>query len=262
MKEQDYLDMEAYLQGELTAAKAAALEARAATEEAFATELAERRRFNDHLRADAAEPNLLPTLAALGAKYFPASAVVNLPEATPTEAVVRPLKPKPGSRSWLVGLGVAAAIALAFVLGGDLLFPPATDVYEQFAQHQPLSLTERGEGDNGLTDVELAYNEGRYEEAITGLTDYLERAPNDNRARLALGISLLEEYRTDEAVSLLSDLAEQGSSLAPYANWYLALAAIRTGDKAEALRRLSLIPTGDAYLAGRVTDLREVLAID
>jgi hypothetical protein len=260
MKEQDYLDIEAYLQGELPPVKATALEARAAESETFAAELAQRRMFNDHLRADATETELRATLVSLGANYFP-PVTATKPAERPVKAVVRPMKKKRTGRNWFVGLGIAAAITLAMVLGGDFLLP-ATDGYEQFAQHQSLSLTERGDGDEGVSAVELAYNEGRYDEAIIGLTDYLKRTPTDNRARLALGISLLEASRNDEAVSLLRDLAAKGSSLAPYANWYLALAAVRGDDKAEALRQLNLIPANDAYLAGRVADLREVIALD
>lgn len=254
MTEQDYLDIEAYLQGELAPDRAAALEARAAADPALAAALAERRLLNDHLRAAGGEEALRATLQPLGERYFTGEEDT---DRAPAGATVRPLPARGGALRWVAGLAAAAAVALLLVFGAGLL--DNDDPYRQFAQHQPLSLTERGEGDNGISAAEDAYNSGRYAEAVPALTDYLDNNPDDDRARLALGVSLLEEGDNAGAVAALTQLAEGDGTLAPYGNWYLALAALRRDDKTEATRRLDRIPAGDPYLDGRVADLREVL---
>ncbi|TXF91482.1 hypothetical protein FUA23_01950 [Neolewinella aurantiaca] len=260
MKEQDYLDIEAYQQGELPSDQVKALVARVTTEPDLAAVMSERQLLNDHLRATAKEPALRETLSVLGAKYFADGTAPNGQNTTATnnEAVVKTLKPQ--KKNWLVIAASAAAILLLFVVGGKVFFGEQDSTYEQFAQHQPLSLTERGDGDNGITQAEAAFNNGRYEEAILPLTEYVELNKEDARARLALGISYLETGNDAEAIRVLTEVAETGGSVAPYGNWYLALAAVRNDDKPAALRYLDRIPPGDTFLEERVTELRQVVA--
>jgi tetratricopeptide (TPR) repeat protein len=262
MKEQDYLDIEAYLQGELPADDATALEARASSDSAFAAALAERQLLNAHLRADAGEADLKVTLANLAGQHFTeqpvlASSVKPKPGERGKEATIKPLLPR---KNRILLISLAAAIILLLVFGGRVFFKDQGATYEQFAQHQPLSLTERGDGDNGITLAEAAFNGGQYQEAIAPLMEYLQLNKEDARARLALGISHLEAGNNTEAVRVLTEVAENGGSVAPYGNWYLALAALRREDNSAALRYLDLIPAGDPYLDERVVELRQVLA--
>lgn len=245
MNEQDYSIIEAYLEGSLAPPEEAVVTARLATEPAFASAMAERRRMYEHLRAKAGEDALRTTLGRLGEQYFPAES---------GEAVVRPINSR---RRWLTALAAAAAIALLLVFGGRL-FAPAGSTYAQFAQHQPLSLAERGT-ENAAAAAETAFNEGRYAEAIDRLRAYLAVQSEDERARLALGIALLERNEDSLAVEVFNVIAEGGTSLAPYGNWYLALAAVKRGDTPAALRFLELIPETDAYLAERVRKLKATL---
>lgn len=305
MKEQDYLSIEAYLQGELTPAEAVALEARTAVEPALGAALAERRLLNNHLRADAVEPALKEVLSQLTAKYFGEKLAPIVPTSTsvtpltteietasgsnvasrepriknrdmpPTsslsrgggsgdrgrrhQAKVKQLRPRKNTIRWLAGLAAAAAVALLLTFGGRVLFNDQGSVYEQFAQHQSLSLTERGDGDNGITTAEAAFNDGRYEDAIVSLQQYVQLNQDDARARLALGISHLETGDNAKAVRIFKEIAKNGGSLAPYGNWYLALAAVYRGESSTALRYLDLILVGDPFLKERIVELREVL---
>jgi len=84
-------------------------------------------------------------------------------------------------------------------------------------------------------------------------------SPDDQRAKLALGISLLEENQDTQAIKIFTEIANGGSSLAPYGNWYLALAAVKRGETQAALNYLDLIPTDDAYLAEKVAKLKATL---
>ncbi|MEO0734133.1 MAG: hypothetical protein AAFZ52_14955, partial [Bacteroidota bacterium] len=121
-----------------------------------------------------------------------------------------------------------------------------------------LTLTERGAADQLAARAEAAYNTADYPLAEGLLRQYLQEAENE-RAKLALGVSLLETNRDSAAIEVFTEIAESGSTLAPYGNWYLALAAVKRGDNATALEYLDLIPTTDAYLRERVTQLRATL---
>jgi tetratricopeptide (TPR) repeat protein len=246
MKEQDYITIEAFLEGTLPTEEASAVEIRAAQEPEFASELANRRRLYEHLRANAGEASLRATLNQLGDRHFTQSG---------QQAVVKPIKRN--NRRWLVGLVAAAVIALAMIFGGRLFAPPG-NTYEQFAQHQALSLTERGT-ETGASAAESAFNEGRYAEAIDRLQAYLEVQADDERARLALGVSLLEQHQDSLAVTVFEKIAAGESTLAPYGNWYLALAAVKRGNTEAALSFLSLIPESDTYLTNRVRKLKTTL---
>lgn len=246
MKEQDYITIEAFLEGTLSAAESRAVEERAARELPFAEALASRRRLYEHLRAKAGEASLRATLNEIGGRHF---------GQRDQQAVVKPIGRS--NRRWLIGLVAAAAIALVMVFGGRLFAPPG-DAYEQFAQHQELSLTERG-ADTGAAAAESAFNAGRYAEAIDRLQAYLQVQSDDERARLALGISFLERNQDSLAIEVFEKIAAGASTLAPYGNWYLALAAVKRGDTEEALSFLSLIPESDTYLASRVRKLKATL---
>jgi len=244
MKKEDYLDIEAYLQGDLPAEQRIALEARAETDAVFAAALAGRQQLYDHLKAEAGEAPLRATLRPLNDKYFAAEAT----------ATVRQLAPH---RRWWVGMAAAAAIALAVIAGGQFMGSGAD--YEQFAHHEPLALTQRSDAGTLANRAESAYNGGQYTEAIGLLEEYLLDQSDDERARLALGISLLEEDHDEEAIRLFRKIVAAESSLSPYGNWYLALAAVKRGDSAKARALLDLIPASDAYLTERANQLRAAL---
>ncbi len=247
MNEKDYITIEAYLSEELSATERTAFEARLATTPELAAALADRRRLHEHLRAEAAEKELRDSLSKLNDRFFPSQK---------KDAVVRRLGQT--RRRLFTGLAAAAAIALLLIIGGRFLLPGTGSTYEQFAQHQPLSLTERGTATNAGA-AEAAFNDERYGEAANLLAVYLQQQADDQRAKLALGISLLEENQDTQAIKIFTEIANGGSSLAPYGNWYLALAAVKRGETQAALNYLDLIPTDDAYLAEKVAKLKATL---
>lgn len=241
--EENYLRIEAYLQGELDAAERAAVESLAERDADFAQALAERRALDRHLRAEAGADDLRLTLGALGVKYFPAEAKIT--------RIPRP------QQKWLAL--AAAAVVLLLTLGGLGWWRAGEASYADFARHEPLALVERGEADQLPSRVEAAYNAGEYERAIPLLEAYLGEHPADERARLALGISLLERNRDREAVDLFTTIAAGKSSLAAYGNWYLALAAVKRGESAAAESFLQRIPASESYLKAQVERLRAAL---
>lgn len=247
MNEQDYIQIESYLQGELPPEDGRSLEQRAATDSEFGAALALRKKFQAHLSAKASEPALKTSLEYLGQQYF---------REEERAASVRQLNAP--NRRWL-RIVSAAAVALLFVVGAALLWPDQGNTYEQFAQHQPLSLTERGSGTDVATQAETAFNNQEYTKASGLLEAYLLEQANDDRAKLALGISLLESNKDSAAIVVFKEISSSDSSIAAYGNWYLALAAVKRGDKAAALRFLELLPSSDTFLQERAKQLRATL---
>ena len=240
MEEQDYITIERYLQGDLSPEEIAVLESRINEVPELAEALAERKLLNAHLRAAGQEDALRNTLRKLEQQYF-----------RPAEAPVRRIS---HNRGWY-GIAAAAVIALAVLLVGPWLFS-GEGGYEQFAQHDPLSLTERGASPELATKAAAAFNEERYFASIPLLREYLKEQPNDERAQLALGIALLETDKDEEAIVIFARIAQGQSSLAPYGNWYLALSAVKRGDNVSAVKYLDLIPPTDAYLTAKANELR------
>lgn len=245
MTDKDFQQIDAYLQGELSEEERLAVEVRAQSSREFREALRERQRFTTHLRAEAAAEELRPGLEAMGEKYFPQQ----------QKSVVKSLRPWWARASVY---GSAAAVLLLVALALTFLFP-RQDLYSSFAQHDPLSLTERGGTAADAAAAETAFNAGEFGRSIPLLERYLEGQSDDERAKLALGIALLESNQDEKAIALFNEIAERESSLAPYGNWYLALAAVKRGDTAEARIFLDKIPSSDTYLMEKVARLKASL---
>ena len=241
MNEQDFLDIEAYLQGELSADRRAAFDERQRTDPAFAAALAQRRELNAHLRATAGEADFRRTLESVMERGE--AKVVAMPR-----------------RRWARILAAAASVLL-LLFAFNFFYSDQVDTLA-FSDYPALTLVQRGEGASQAATASAAFNDARYQEAIPALEAYLNAQDTtaiDPQARLALGISLMETKRYPEAERVFSEIVSEQSGLSAYGTWYLALLSVRRGDNAAALRYLDQIPPGDAYLTTRAQRLRESL---
>lgn len=245
MKEQDYIDIEAWLHGELAAERTASFQRRVAEDPEFAKALAEREELNGHLKATVGEADFREMLASV------------VEEKAGSAKVVR-MEPRPRNGRWMQILAAAATVlllVLAFQFFGD----GGGTGLDQFAEHTPLALVERGTGTSLAREAETTFNSGQYADAIQPLRDYLAEQDSNVQAQLALGIALMETDRTKEAIKIFTELSRGESALAGYGTWYLALISVRKGDNAAALRYLDQIPPGDDYLIEKARRLRESL---
>lgn len=259
MTEQDYLLIETYLQGELTETEITAFEQRLAAEPALATALAERRELNAFLRATSREDDLRATLQSLGDQHFNADEAIKDPDQPATVKQLPPLGGRGGrKRRTFYALAIAAAILLLAVLALPFLYGDGAS-YDDFNDHQPLALVVRGDADQLAEQAQTAYNAGQYPAAVDLLRRYLQSPEANQQARLALGISLLEIDRDEEAIGVFTELVNAGGSLSDYATYYLALAALKSGDEARAETILSALTTTDDFLAAKIARLRESL---
>ena len=240
MDANDYRLIDAYLQKELPPAELPAFQQRLVADAAFAAELALRQNMHNYLRTQAHLGQLEEKMATLGPTYFGEQA-----------AKVRHLN----ARYWIMGL-VAAAVAVLLVVWNPL---GRADLYREFAQHQPLNLTEKSTTGQLATAAEASFNAGNYEAAYRQLTTYLQEEPADNQARLALGIAALETGRIPEAQAVFTAVAAGDSVFRSYGTWYLALSYLKVGAKTAAKATLEKIPATDPDFGARAVELHRAL---
>ncbi len=263
MKEEDDILISRYLAEELDDKNKTALEARLAEEPTLATELEQRRHELTFLRTEASLPDLKSRMQELGSQHFKESLGNTTTDQTASpqhpatntakqEATVRRLRWK----RWAPAVGIAAAVALVLLIWN----PFATAApYEQFAQYDPVYLTEKSsDAAAAAAPAEAAFNAGHYSEAYKQLTNYLTQRPDDNEARLALGISALETNREAEAETIFADIAAGSSALNDDAQFYLALTYFKIEDPRAKATLLSIDKKNPDY-GVRVTEMLQLL---
>lgn len=102
--------------------------------------------------------------------------------------------------------------------------------YAQYAFHESLSLTERGEDDSLKHHAESAFNAAKYPEAIHLFNTLLKTDPDNVELQLYKGISLLELNRHQEAEAIFLAIKNSTTIYRDKAIWYLALSALKQKD--------------------------------
>jgi TolA-binding protein len=104
------------------------------------------------------------------------------------------------------------------------------------------------------------YNAGRYDEAVRALRSLTERSPALGHAQFFLGIA--ELMRNNPPVARTALKAAAASAEQPYADeshFYLAKAALRAGNPADAERELKITISREAGPSGEATRLLKEL---
>lgn len=223
-----------YLSGDMEVGEKQAFESELASDPALAEELALQRDMAVFLQRKDRRSALKEQLKGLGNEYFkqpkePAK-VVSLPR-----------------RRLLWTVAASAAVVLALIVAWQFLFNPS--LYDQYARYPALALAEKStDGPMDWSRAEEAFNTGDYATAETLLAQYLDQFPGDQLALLYLGICRMELDRLDEARQIFRGLATADASIKDYADWYLALSFLKSGDKASCLEVLQQIsPSSSLY---------------
>lgn len=127
----------------------------------------------------------------------------------------------------------AAAAAVLLLLVWQVFWQPPS-LYERYADFPPLALAEKTAGAQDWSEAEQAFNAGDYAAAAQQLAAYVQAFPEDQQARLYLGISYMESGRVAEARDLFLEVMPIAPALRDYAQWYLALSYLKTEDRDEA----------------------------
>jgi cytochrome c-type biogenesis protein CcmH/NrfG len=214
-----------FLRGELSAEEKAAFETQLASDTALAEELALQQDMERFLSKRAQRSALQGQLTQMGPEFFQTAPLQIASRQTPV---------------WRWAVGIAATVLL-LVFAARWVFQPS--LYSQFAQHPQLALVEKSASASKSTaELEQIFNNGDYQRALPLLQVYTAQHPADAQGKLYLGICFLEEKKYTEARQIFGALQQDASaSIADFATWYLALTALREGDKAAARELLKKI---------------------
>ncbi|MBR9919954.1 MAG: hypothetical protein GYB31_03885 [Bacteroidetes bacterium] len=226
MKKNDYDLIHKYLWGELSDSEAKEVEERRQNDTAFAAALREEEEMKAFLKKQPAREKLEKASSNLGNQYFQAD--------TPPKQKVK--------RRWLYGIAAAAVIAAVFLMTWLWAFPPtAQELYQTYAVHYPLEMTERSSG-GSLAAIDKAFNSGEYASAVPLLESHLVQQRADNYALLYYGIAMMESGQVEKALNVFEFLAGGTSLYNEDAKWYRALALLKMERIEEAKEALAEIP--------------------
>lgn len=249
MEKDNYTLIEKYLNGELNEEEIKKFQTRLKEDSTFSEEYTLQKSMNIYLEKDRNQPTLESKLDSLGSDFFKE-------EKKEEKDKVIPISRNKNRTRWLIGLIATAAIAALLVM-----FNPfqGEDLYQQYATHQPISLTEKSTGNDIATNAETAFNQKKYSLAYEKLTIYLQENPEDQKAQLSLGISALEIGKTEEAISIFKKINTGSSALKNYGTWYLALSYLKQNDFKNAKFFLNQIPNSEKVLFDKAQKLHEDL---
>ncbi|MFN7117180.1 MAG: tetratricopeptide repeat protein [Saprospiraceae bacterium] len=155
--------------------------------------------------------------------------------------------------SWMIAASAAAVII--FILVWQFLLSPS--LFEQYAQYPPLALAEKSAATTiDWSQTETAFNSGNYEAAEIQLTEYLNTYPNDQLAKLYLGICKMELNKLEAAQQIFQSFSAADVSIKDYADWYFALSYLKAGDQDKSRAILQKI-TIDSPLYQKAQELLE-----
>jgi hypothetical protein len=242
MQNELFEKIELYLHNELEGEELRLFEEQLKTDKELREQLALYTTIDEEMRqkmsGNEEEEKLKETLSGLNRKYFNQGG---------GSAKVLLLNKR---RRWLFA---AAAAILLLLAGAYWLFftgnRESGTLYAQYARHQPLSLQrDNNDGAKILQDAVKAYNNKNFNEALIGLTNYLQTDSSDAELLLAKNICLTETGNYEQAIAGLNKLAAENEIFKSQALWYKALVYLKQNNKAECKEILESIPPGaDTY---------------
>jgi tetratricopeptide (TPR) repeat protein len=149
---------------------------------------------------------------------------------------------------WIMGIAAGFSILLAGAyLFAYLGYSDQTLAQKAFVPY-PDRITTMGDATTDFyKDGMQAYNEGRYEEAITLFRLIPDTVVNYDAIELYLGISLLQNGQLEEGEQQLSKVNQKKNAYSEASRWYLALSLVQQGKTKEARPLLEAIVESESY---------------
>lgn len=233
MNERDNTLLDNYFNGLLGSKDALAVEVRALSEPEFGAEFSLRKEMEAFPRKEAKREAFIATLRNMEGEYFQEKGTQS-----PPLTVVRNNMPR-----W-----IALAASVTLIAAAVWFFNQnGTPVYEQYAQHTPLSLTVMGNTAKAKTDAETAFGQKDYARALAALDQVLVAEPDNIKATFYRGICILEFGRGSEARAVFEPLAAGRSALREDAAWYVGLSYLKEKDLEVCKVALGKIGPGEAH---------------
>ncbi|MFN0217102.1 MAG: tetratricopeptide repeat protein [Saprospiraceae bacterium] len=246
MNERDSTLLDNYFNGLLSPEEANDVRALTLTDTDFGAEFSLREAMEAFPRKETERVNFQDLLRSIGKDYFRDE----LAE-TPQIKVVRN-----NIRRWIALAASVALIATAIWFFNQPKAQPS--LYNQFAQHAPLSLTVMGKTETIKTDAEIAFAQKNHTACLAALEQVLVAEPDNIRAIFYKGICLVELGRTPEARAIFEPLSAGSSAFQEDAAWYVALSYLADNNLPAVRAILSQIAPGDAHYEDAQALLKEI----
>lgn len=226
MKEQDYILIEDYLTGELSADEREQFEKKLASDTEFKDKFETYQQLSQQLKykyQGKTERQLFQkSLEKESDKYFKQK------ENQSKKSKLRPWR-----------LGVAAIILI--LLGIYTYQEMSTPVFTDFNQYSSVSFQSRGQTNEALQNAEEAFNSQQYAEAVSYFEDVL-KTDSKHEYRLYLAISLVEIDQFEKADQIYLELIQGDHVFVNEALWFGALSKLKQNDYKATSQLLSQIP--------------------
>ncbi len=227
MKDQDYIQFENYLLGDLSKEDIIAFENRLETDSKFKENFNTYKELNSFLEHkfenETASTAFQSNLKNISKTYFEKQ-----------DAPKKLIRFKP----WQYAMAASVALLIGVVMFNNL----STPVYGDFANYDSISLTIRGEQDALLHTAENAFNAKDFAKAEEAFKSLMVIEQDNVELQFYRAVANLELNNYAVAESLLTSLSKGQSAYKNKAIWYLALSNLKQKEYDDCLEILKTIP--------------------
>ncbi|WP_458627878.1 tetratricopeptide repeat protein [Winogradskyella sp. PC D3.3] len=231
MEEQDYIQFEDYLAGNLSNEDLLAFNKRLESDALFNKTFEVYKDMSSHLKHEIANEqetsDFKANLDVISNMHFN-----TLDDLENTDNTIR----QPNFYKYAIAASVV--ILLGFFIFNQFGEPS----YEDFNNFDPISLTVRSADDANLSKAEQSFNTKNYNDAINAFNAILETDFANLEVQLYKSMALIETNQFEEADHLLNKLSKGHSAYKNKAKWLLALSYLKQEKTAGCIEILQTIP--------------------
>ncbi|MBU2927897.1 tetratricopeptide repeat protein [Winogradskyella psychrotolerans] len=233
MEEQDYIQFEAFLAGNLSKDDLVAFNDRLHSDAQFKEAFEIFKDLNSNLEHQIANEREIfdfkANLDVISSQHF---------NAIHDEDII--IKPNPKSNFYKYAVAASVVILLGFFVFNQFGGPK----YEEYNNFDPISLTVRSTDNTNFSKAEQSFNNKNYEEAIRAFNAILEDDFTNLEIQLYKGIALVETNQFEEADIVLNKIMNGNTAYRNKAKWILALSYLKQDNTSESIKILKTIPKG------------------
>ncbi|EPR72868.1 hypothetical protein ADIWIN_2191 [Winogradskyella psychrotolerans RS-3] len=231
MEEQDYIQFEAYLVGDLSEEDLLAFNMRLESDPEFNKSFEIYKDLTSNLEHQIANEREIfdfkANLDVISSQHF---------NAIHDEDLI--IKPSPTSNFYKYAVAASVVILLGFFVFNQFGSPS----YDDYNNFDAISLTVRSAEDDSFSKAEQNFNSQNYDDAIVVFNTILEADFSNLEIQLYKSIALVETNQFEEAEVLLNKLSNGNSAYKNKAKWILALNYLKQNKESECINVLKTIP--------------------
>lgn len=231
MEEQDYIQFEAYVTGDLPENELSDFEARLKTDTKFKEAFQVYKDITSHLKHEISNEqetsDFKANLDVISTMHFNKTEAPEITE-------------EPTQKSNFYKYAIAASVVI--LLGFFVFNPFGNPKYEDFNSYEPINLSVRSADAAVFNKAEQSFNAQNYEAAIVAFNTILEDDFSNLEIQLYKSIALVETNQFEEAELLLNKLSNGSSAYKNKAKWILALSYLKQDNNSASIDVLKTIP--------------------